>query len=244
MFQRPKDWRSKMAAGKETVLDIDKFKIFNNPFEAFEPKEDCFELYEKYLSCKANNDILQKIGNNIITSSEHPGFGTTRDEILMKTACKNKIRTLPTIIHRDILNNTSGIIVQQVNCEGPMGGKIAKAISLRFLEVESIYRNLKVKTPGSIQVINLVEDTRHPLYLCNLFGEINSQKAEDWDKISKKKSFLKRGFVKLRVYMKKNNLKHLPIYIPYNMGEFQGWSWEDYEPVIMRYIPDAVICKL
>ena len=177
-----------MAAEKETVLDIDKFKIFNNPFEAFEPKEDCFELYEKYLSCKANNDILQKIGNNIITSSEHPGFGTTRDEILMKTACKNKIRTTPTIIHRDILNNTSGIIVQQVNCEGPMGGKIAKAISLRFLEVESIYRNLKVKIPGSIQMINLVEDTRHPLYLCNLLAKSILKKPKTGIKYQKRKA--------------------------------------------------------
>jgi hypothetical protein len=84
------------------------------------------------------------------------------------------------------------------------------------------------------------------LWLCNLFGKINTYNAEEiFDNISsKEKHFLKSAFVKLRVYIRKNKLQNLPIYIPYNMGEFQGWSWDDYEPVIMRYIPDAVVCRL
>ena len=228
------------------IIDIDEMKIFNNPFKDFEPAEDAFQLYEKYLNCKANRDILQKVGENILTSSEHSGFGVTRDEILRKVACKNNLRTSPTIVYRDVLNNTSGVIVQQVNCEGPMGGKLAEAISLRYNEVEPIYKNLKVKTPGSIQMINLIKDNKHPLWLCNLFGRINSYNAEEiLDNIpSKKKHFLKNGIIKLRIFMKKNKLQDLPVYIPYNMGEFQGWSWDEYEPIIMRYIPDAVICRL
>ena len=241
-----------MAAGNNTnedwtVVNIDDHRIFNNPFKDFEPKEDSIYLYEKYLNCKANSDILKRVGNNIILSSDDSHSSVTREEVLQKIACKNKLRTVPTIIYRDVLNNTSGIIIQQVNCEGPkMGGKLAEAISLRYNEVEPIYKNLKVKTPGSIQMINLIKDKSHPLWLCNLFGRTNSYNAEEvLDNISsKKKHFLKSGLVKLRVYMKKNKLQNLPVYIPYNMGEFQGWSWDDYEPVIMRYIPDAVICRL
>ena len=233
-----------MAAEKENTINIDDFQIFNNPFEYFEPVEDSFKLFEKYLDCKANKDILQKIGNNEITSSEHQGFGITRNEVLRKLACKNNYRTEPTIVYRDVLNNTSGIIVQQVNCEGPMGGKLAEAISLRYKEVEPIYNGLKVKTPGSIQMIKLINDDNYPLYLCNLFGKSSTPDREDWEGFLRKKHFLKRGLLRLKIYMKKNKIEDLPIYIPYNMGEFQGWDWKDYEPVIMKYLPSAVICRL
>ncbi len=241
-----------MAADKKDTVDwkvinIDDYKIFNNPFKDIEPREDSLHLYEKYLSCKANSDILRKVGDNVLVSLDDSRAAVTREEVLQKVACRNQIRSTPTVVYRDVLNNTSGIIVQQVNCDGPkMGGKLAEAISLRYNEVEPIYRNLKVKTPGSIQMINIIKDDKHPLWLCNLFGKINTCNAEEiFDNISsKKKHFLKSGFVKLRVYMRKNKLQNLPIYIPYNMGEFQGWSWDDYEPVIMRYIPDAVICRL
>ena len=82
-----------MAAEKENTINIDDYRIFNNPFEKFEPSEDSFKLFEKYLDCKANKDILQKIGDNKITSSEYSGFGPTKDEILRKVACKNNYRT-------------------------------------------------------------------------------------------------------------------------------------------------------
>ena len=234
-----------MAAEKENTINIDDYRIFNNPFEKFEPSEDSFKLFEKYLDCKANKDILQKIGDNKITSSEYSGFGPTKDEILRKVACKNNYRTKPTIVYRDVLNNTSGIIVQQVNCEGPiMGGKLAEAISIRYKEVEPIYNNLKVKIPGSIQMINLINDKNYPLYLCNLFGKKKECSSEEWEGFLRRKHFLKRGLNRLRIYMKKYKLQDLPVYIPYNMGEFQGWDWTDYEPVIMKYLPTAVICRL
>ena len=233
--EKDKDWK---------IINIDNYKIFNNPFKDVTPAEDSFRLYEKYLNCVANRDILKKVGNNILISSEESNKRVTREEVLQKIACKNKIRTSPAIVYRDVLNNTSGVIVQQVNCNGPMGGKLSEAISLRYSEVVSAYNALKFKTPGAIQMVEVVKDKNYSLWICNLFGEYNSRRAEDWEKITKKKHFLKKGLIKLRVYMRKNNICDIPIYIPYNMGEFQGWSWEDYEPVIMRYIPDAVICRI
>ena len=82
-------------------------------------------------------------------------------------------------------------------------------------------------------------DGKHPLWVCNLFGKKNSDKTPAF---SVNYNFLKRGFSKLRVQIRKNHIEDLPIYIPYNMGEFQGWDWKDYEPIISKYLPTAVIC--
>ena len=227
-----------MAEEKVKVLDIDKDNIFVNPFMDVEPVDESYAMYEKYLECPPNRKILEKIGNNDIISRDYESFGTTRAEVLQRLACKYNYRNRLTVVRRDIMKNLYGIIVQQVNCDGEMGDDIARSIKLHYYEVEGIYKELKVKYPGGIQLFKVV-DGKQPLWICNLFGK---KKEEDSSIFLKNYDFLKRGFAKLRVQIRKNHIENLPIYVPYNMGGFQGWDWKEYEPIIMKYLPQTVVC--
>ncbi len=243
------------------TVDIDKENIFVNPFDNVEPIEDSIYMYEKYLSCPANRNILARIGDNEIVSQEYESFGVTRSEILRKLACKYNLRSKLTIVRRDLIMNTAGILVNQVNCEGEMGGDVTTSIKKVYTEIETTYNKLQVKVPGIIQLVKVV-DGKHPLWICNLFGQKKPKTPSGYSRtieflkkeifklsrtVSLKKKeekleFLKRGMSKLRVQIKKNHLENLTVYIPYNMGEFQGYNWLEYKPIIQKYLPSSVIC--
>lgn len=220
------------------TINIDKENIFVNPFTNIEPMEDSFAMYEKYLSCPANRKILERIGDNEIVSADYESFGTTRSEVLRRMACKYKLRSKLTTVRRNLIMNTSGVLVHQVDCEGKMDNDISKSIKRIYTEIIEVYNKLQVKLPGNIQLIEVV-DGKHPLWICNLFGKENDDSPFGSFKCC---TFLKKGLTKLRVQLRKKHMDHLPVYIPHNMGEFQGWKWEDYESIIQKYIPTAIIC--
>ncbi len=236
---------------EELVLNIDDGNIFINPFQNISPIENATKLYEQYLSCKPNQKILKKIGDNEIFSREDEKSGVTRSEILRRLACKFGYRTKPTVVHRDILSNTCGIILNQVNCIGnTIGDVFSEKICSKYPIVEEVYNKYLIKTPGAIQLIHVSK--KSSLWVCNIFTQKNIKTPTSWvfnifgkaTKVdSKDNSQIKSALTKLNTQIKKNKLQNLPLYVPNEMGKYQGWDWGQTTSIIMKIFPDIVICK-
>ena len=74
----------------------------------------------------------------------------------------------------DITTVQSGIILQQVNCQGVMNSGVAKAIRNKYPEVYNQYKNFCNKTTpdkllGEIQFIRVTDD----IAVVNLFSQLN-----------------------------------------------------------------------
>lgn len=235
----------------EKTINIDDKNIFVNPFQKYSPVEKSFALYAHFLACKPNHKILKNIGDNEITSGEHEGFGVTRSELLRRLACKYGYRTKPTFVYRNILANSEGIIINQVNCKGgSIGDDLSEKICSKYPIVAESYNKFLIKIPGSIQLIKVNDSAT--LWICNLFTPKYENRPIEWifNLFGKAKAvnqnneiYLKKGLVKLRTQIKKNHLQDLPVYIPDKMGKYQGWNWEETRSTILNIFPDAVICK-
>ena len=236
---------------KEIVLNIDDKNIFINPFQNTNPSENAVKLYEQFLSCKPNQKILKKIGNNEIFSRENEKTGITRSEILRRMACKFGYRTKLTVVQRDILSNTYGIILNQVNCIGDViGDEFSKKICSKYPIVEEVYNKYLIKTPGAIQLIHVSKIPT--LWVCNIFTQKDVKHPTNWifnifgkaTKVdSKNDTQIKNALTKLSTQIKKNKLQNLPIYVPNEMGKYQGWDWNQTTTILMKIFPDIVVCK-
>lgn len=225
---------------KERKIDIDNKKIFQNPFQSLNSVHvNKMMLYRQFL-ISGNYDTLQLINNAEIVTNENSEYFWTRSEILQSIACKYHYRTIPTVITRDILENTAGIIVQQVNCQGVMNVGLAKQIREKWPIVFEEYQKRKVKTLGSMQLI-LVEPagkySEYPLYVCNIFGQLGygtNQQQTNYQGV-------KKAFIKLKKELHRHKL---PIFIPYMMGcGLGGGDWNKYLSIIFKIIPEIIICK-
>ena len=235
---------------KKNVIDIDDWNIFNNPFQNFKPEENSVKLFEQFLGCHANHKILKRIADNEIKTKEREESGITRSEILRRMACRYGYRTKPTFVHRDILANYEGIIVNQMSCKGSNADSLYDRIRFRYPVIIQNCQKIPEKSREGTVVLSKVSECSN-LWICsifvqkykgpiewvfNLFGKATPAKPKD------EMSF-KKALVKMRIQIKKARLQDLPIYIPNEMGKSQGWDWNKNLPLIMKIFPDAVICS-
>lgn len=144
------------------------------------------------------------------------------------------------VINKDILTVEAGIICHQVNCQGVMGSGIAKSIRDKWpIVYESYLSWCKLGKPsdllGNLMIVPVAKDLR----IANIFGQYNygrsSLQYTDYFAVEK-------AFKELCTW---NLGKVNKVYIPFNMGcGLANGKWETYEPIIEKYIPSAIVCKL
>lgn len=146
------------------------------------------------------------------------------------------------IIEKDILTVESGIIVQQVNCQGKMNSGLAKAIRDKWPVVYEDYinsYNTEKSWPfdllGHIKITGILKD----LYVCNIFGQLNfgydGKRYTDYCALNEafKELFNRAGYYDRQVYF------------PERFGcDRGGADWNIVGKMIDYYFPNAIICKL
>jgi len=148
----------------------------------------------------------------------------------------------PTIT-QDILAVPSGIIVQQVNCQGKMGAGLAAAIAQKWPEVKQEYLNKKDWQLAFVQFVHVSQPREPTLIVANVAGQYNY----GTDKRQTDFEALKAGLTKVAQYAKENNL---PVYIPDHLGSGlaggrtlieKDQTWARVKEIIVETIPDATI---
>lgn len=144
-------------------------------------------------------------------------------------------------IEKDILTVESGVIVQSVNCCGPMGG-LAGAIKRKWPIVETSYLKLLKSEPkdenykflGTTQLVSVNYDQ---LFVCNLFGQLNiSTKERQTDYCA-----IWNGLKSIKNYIFTDE----EIYFPYQFGcGLGGGDWQIISHMINSVFPNCNICKL
>ncbi len=90
------------------------------------------------------------------------------------------------------------------------------------------------------------------LWVCNIFTQKNVKHPTNWifnifgkaTKVdSKNDTQIKNALTKLSTQIKKNKLQNLPLYVPNEMGKYQGWDWSQTTTILMKIFPDIVVCK-
>jgi hypothetical protein len=140
----------------------------------------------------------------------------------------------------NILNNTNGIILHQVNCQGIMGGGLALQIKNKYPKVYEEYINFidsfadPKKLLGEAQMVFV----DNGLYIGNIFSQFDIsciERQTDYNAVE-------LGFKKV---VKFNSNINLPIYIPYLYGcGLGGGDWSIVSDIIEKILPTATICKL
>lgn len=140
------------------------------------------------------------------------------------------------IISKDILTVESGVICQQVNCQGVMGSGLAKQIRDKWPIVYEKYKTYlnnfrnDFEVLGHWQLISVSEN----LKVCNFFGQLNygydGKRYTDY-------GALVQGFRSL------NRVGQF--YFPYNFGACRGGGdFNIIQKMIDFYFPNAIVCKL
>lgn len=164
------------------------------------------------------------------------------------------------VIQQDMLALKEGILFHQVNCQGIMGGGIARALALKFPGLEDAYREFisdKLRERGYRvgdedeygQYVTYIllgkvflyrPDPSKPIWIANIFGQ---------DHISSKSRMTSydatvEAFEHIDRTAAVCNWPDVQYYFPYKMGcGLGGGDWEIYSAIIERYFPKAVICK-
>jgi len=150
------------------------------------------------------------------------------------------------IIQQNITTVTTGIICQQVNCQGVMGAGLAKQIRAKFPPAYEEYMKAykrKMLTLGN--VIYAVISFKPPLYVANLCGQnyYGREKGRVYTDYASVRECLTK-VSELRVMIENANAIYSPIYIPYFMGcGLAGGNWDTVYGIIEETIPDAVIAQ-
>ena len=229
---------------REAVLNIDTAE-FENPFLSADQKDNVegMLLYANYYRTPINHSALRRIGDNDVYSAEDSESGCrwTRSEILQGLACLFGYRRRLTVVRRNLLNVRFGMIVHQVNCKGVMGAGLAKSIREVYPVVYEKYKQLRVMQPGTIQLVKVNPDSeKYPLFVVNLFGQVDFGGDAPQTNIKSVKNALKK-IKKIRRIESMN----LPIYFPWKIGcGLGGGDWDEYSKLIMKYCPDAVVCRV
>jgi hypothetical protein len=155
------------------------------------------------------------------------------------------------IIEKDILTVESGIICQQVNCQGKMNSGLAKSIREKWPVVYNEYNkyiskieenegreNASIRLLGDILPVRLGKS----LVICNIFGQLNygydGQRYTDY-------GALKLAFETILKFEYAWTPERQNIYFPYNFGcDRGGADWNIVSKMIEYYFPNAIICKL
>lgn len=144
------------------------------------------------------------------------------------------------IINKDILTVESGVIVQQVNCQGVMGSGLAKSIKDKWPIVYTEYLKFSDGWHYDFQrlgMTNLVH-VSDSLTIANCFGQLNygydGKRYTDYAALNDCFCFLSSRVAELGT-----------IYFPLNFGcDRGGADWKIVSKMIDFYFPNAIICKL
>lgn len=158
------------------------------------------------------------------------------------------------IINKDILTVESGIIFHQVNCQGIMGGGLAKALARKFPKLEKAYKDYIQEcigdcpnTDGMLGDVFLYEVPEHvgglckvppgTLFIANIFGQDNISR-------SRRMTSYDATIMAFEDIQKRDVIKDRELYFPYQMGcGLGGGNWNIYSAIIAEYFPDAIICQ-
>lgn len=147
------------------------------------------------------------------------------------------------IIEKDILTVESGIICQQVNCQGKMNSGLAKAIRDKWPHVYDDYYNYCNKFQHNFQLLgDFVESDilKDKLIVCSIFGQYNfgydGGRYTDYGALNK-------AFYDYKHLITGGSLK-LDIYFPFNFGACRGGGdFSIISKIIEFYFPDVIFCK-
>jgi hypothetical protein len=168
-------------------------------------------------------------------------------------------------IEQDMTVLTHGILFHQVNCQGIMGGGIARAFARKFPDLEPAYKtyiDLKIKgVDPEFRMENTNEDGHlickadfsnkvllgrafiHPvspeLMIANIFGQgyiSTMYRMTNYDAVV-------TAFESVRKWLD-DHINGLPTYFPYKMGcGLGGGHWRIYSAIIEEFFPEGIVCK-
>jgi len=198
-------------------------------------------LYEKYL--RQTPELLSnlfELTDKTLISMKNVENEWTEIEVLKKLLCEFGFSKQLCVIKRDILTNTCGIIVHQVNCRLKMGAGIALQIKNKWPTVFSSYIGAKTTwLPGMIQIIAVDTQRYKKLFVCNLAGQ--DDYGNDKNIIYTNYPAVREALQKLQKVAK---ILDIPVFIPYGMGcGHANGDWETYSQIILKELPSAIICK-
>lgn len=133
------------------------------------------------------------------------------------------------IITGDILDITSGIICQQVNCQGAYGAGLSGIISRKYPKVERAYRELCAsKTPD--ELFGLCQPVRvsNELIIVNIFAEREYANAYETGVVSTDMDTLVDCLRRVCLKYVENSAEPFPcVYIPHRIGcGLAGGNWD------------------
>lgn len=145
--------------------------------------------------------------------------------------------------HSNVLDTGPGFIVHQTNCQGQMGGGIAKEIRARFPHVYDVYRARYEERGwnlGQIQVVGIEADR----YIINLMGqEFYGGPPTRWTSYDA----LAEGFTKVnKEVLEYNEITGnlLPVRFPLIGAGLGGGKWEIIEAIIKSTLNPAIQTEL
>ena len=144
------------------------------------------------------------------------------------------------ILEKDILTIDFGIILQQVNLYGSMGGGIAYTIANKWSHVNDLYEDFckKCENPfGKVLFTTAIaRDIGDNLVIANCFSQMLNPvngTLTDYDAVRKCFEFVKPYAA------------YQPIFIPYQYGcGIAGGDWKIVSKIIEDVLPKATICIL
>lgn len=141
------------------------------------------------------------------------------------------------VIHKDILTITKGIIAHQCNTKGVMGAGLAKDIRSKYPFVYMQYREayLANNLPlGSTQFIQVSPS----LYIANLIAQDGYGRDKQYTNYEALAQCLKD------LHQRSIDWK-LCVYIPYGLGcGLAGGDWNIVSKLVETHCPSTLICKL
>lgn len=138
------------------------------------------------------------------------------------------------IVDGDLLSVTTGIIGQQVNCKGVMGGGVALQVKNKYYEVYKLYNDLCLSTRsedllGHVQLVSVNDE----LIIANIFGQDSFGFGKQQTDVEK----LKEAFTELALICK---IKKQTLALPYNIGCFRGGAnWKEVFKIIEEVFKDV-----
>lgn len=148
----------------------------------------------------------------------------------------NEVEEQIKIIEGNILHYDKDIIVQQVNCQGVMGGGLAKQILEKYPEVPKEYKKYWAKRRKKVNLTEqmlgevLYVDTYDGRIIANIFGQDFIRKGVEDKEVYTKEWALLKGIeeVKNKAYELKLSVA-IPTYIGCGMA---NGDWENIKPKI------------
>ena len=135
----------------------------------------------------------------------------------------------------NLLDCTEDIIIHQVNCEGVMGGGVARQLALQYPDLEEIYKrhcdltcNNYNKLKGTIFTVTTADVEKEYKTICNIFSQ-ESNFNTDYEA-------LKKCLEKVKKYAKYHCKS---IAIPYKIGcGIANGDWDIVLDIILEVFGD------